>query len=217
MLYLFVGTDSISKNRKIEQLRREILGSSNLFDFTIFYGKELNDQDFKKELQQLPAKSSKKIIVIKQPEKLSTACKKAVVAFKNSVSRSILVILDVEIIGKKDTFFKQLSQGEGSRVFNFKGGYVNNTFDLAKAVEKKNSKEALTIYSQLMSKGEDVQRIIGGMIWHWQNYRQRMSKEYFKQSLDEFLDTDIRIKTGKVKPELALELLIVKLCSLKRD
>ena len=68
-----------------------------------------------------------------------------------------------------------------------------------------------------MSKGEDVQRIIGGMIWHWQNYRQRMSKEYFKQSLDEFLDTDIRIKTGKVKPELALELLIVKLCSLKRD
>ncbi|MFC1704299.1 hypothetical protein ACFL1E_05935 [Candidatus Omnitrophota bacterium] len=215
MLYLFVGSDPVSKKRKIEQLKKECAGTSGdltAFNYSAFFGKDLDAVTLQEEFQRLPTNASKRLIVLHEIKKLSLECKKLIVSFASKPNQATLLILDVEQFDHKDAFLKKIAQG--TRIFTFKREMVFNAFNLAEAIERKNSREAFRIYAQLLLKGENISRILGGLVWHWKKVKRRMPQRVFQSGLKVFLDTDIRIKTGRMNPKLALEVLIVRLCSL---
>jgi DNA polymerase III delta subunit len=64
--------------------------------------------------------------------------------------------------------------------------------------------------ADLFKSGEKPERILGGLryqlIRHTTNIKDKLKK------ITLFLEADVNIKTGKLKPEFALEALIIKLC-----
>ncbi|MFC1593862.1 hypothetical protein ACFL38_00870 [Candidatus Omnitrophota bacterium] len=212
MLYLFIGTDPASKKIKLAQLKKDLLGDAVTFDYASFFGKDLSSDTLQEELQRLPTTAPKRLIVIRGAVQLSTTCKNILFAFSKKRQDDTVIVLDVEQFDHKNAFLKKISQG--ARIVSFKQQRALNAFNLAEAIERKNSREALRIYAYLLSIGEHSTRIIGGLIWYWKKIKQRMPQAQFQQGLRVFVDADIALKTGKFKPELAVEMLIVKLCSL---
>jgi DNA polymerase III delta subunit len=84
-------------------------------------------------------------------------------------------------------------------------------FDLTEAIVEGKPTTALRILNTLLNNKEKPHSILGGLFWQWENIKDRLSLERFRQGLKLLLDTDIRIKTGKLDEGFALELVIIRL------
>lgn len=71
---------------------------------------------------------------------------------------------------------------------------------------------ALRILNELLRNGERPERILGGLRYAWE--REFTPGVEAKRRLKLLLNCDINIKTGKLKPNFALEKLVISLCSL---
>jgi len=211
-IYLFLGVDSASKDRKITALKKENLkDNSYAFDYELLYAGSLDPLRLKELLNSLPVFSSKKIIVIKEADKLSPNHKRLLLSFAKSAPKEILLILDSPKAEAKDAFVQEISRY--SRVFNFSGGPALNVFDLGRAVAQKKSKDALLCLSRLLEKGENHSNILGVIGWQWKRLRPRMAARDFRRGLELLQEADLRIKRSRLKGDWALELLVVKLCA----
>ncbi len=212
-IYLFLGEDSVSKERKIALLKKENLkDNSQTFDYELLYADSLEPQRLKELLNSLPVFSPKKIIVIKEADKLSPHHKRLLLIFaKSSQQSSILLILDTAKPEVKDAFFQEISKF--SRVFNFASTPALNVFDLGRMIAQKKSKDALLCLSRLLAKGEKQSNILGVIGWQWKKLRPRMAASDFRKGLELLQEADLRIKRSRLKGDLALELLVVKLCA----
>jgi hypothetical protein len=74
---------------------------------------------------------------------------------------------------------------------------------------QKRGQLALNILVQLLASGIKSTWILGGLTNVW--LRQGGSREIKERGLEEILQTDINIKTGRLKAQIALETLIVRL------
>ena len=66
-----------------------------------------------------------------------------------------------------------------------------------------------------MEDGEKPERIIGGLRYAWA--KGNVYSAEAKKKLKALLNCDIDIKTGRLRPDFALEKLVIKLCSLGRS
>jgi len=213
MVYLFLGIDEISKERKIEQLKKEFLKSNQeVFDYDRLYAKELTPHSLKDSLNRLPVSAKKRLIFIRDIEKLDVQCKEIILSLVKKSNIQLEVILDTQITQLKDPFLRKIANS--SKVFHFGSSKILNTFDLADAIERSNATEALRIFSFLHKKGEHPVRILGGLIWSWKKMRALLERETFGEGIELFLETDTNIKFSKLKPEIAMEMLIIRLCLL---
>jgi DNA polymerase III delta subunit len=213
MVYLFLGIDEISKERKIQQLKKEFLKSNQeVFDYDRLYAKELTPASLKYIFNRLPVCAKKRLIFIRDIEKLDARCKEIILSLVKKPNIQLEVILDTQITQLKDPFLRKIANS--SKVFHFGSSKIFNTFDLADAIGRKNAPEALRIFSALYKKGEHPTKILGGLIWSWKKMRALLKKEAFGEGIELFLETDTYIKFSKLRPEIAMEILIIKLCLL---
>lgn len=213
MVYLFVGIDEISKERKIQQLKKEILQEKpDVFDYERLYAKELTPALLNEVLARIPLSAKKRLIFIRDVEKLSPKCREIISSQLKKPNHQILLILDTQLFQLKDDFLIKLVNS--AKVIHFGRKETLNTFDLAEAIQRKKTAEALRIFSILYQKGEQPTRILGGLVWSWRKMRNFLKKDIFKKGIELFLETDTNIKFSKLKPEIAMEMLIVKLCLL---
>ena len=98
------------------------------------------------------------------------------------------------------------------QVFRFKTQRQANVFDLGKMIIQGKITIALKTLSRLLDEEKEPVRILGGLFWQWQKERQQLSLPQQKRQLKLFLDTDMDIKGGRLKPGLALELLVINVC-----
>jgi DNA polymerase III delta subunit len=77
-------------------------------------------------------------------------------------------------------------------------------------IESKRPDYALRTLSQLLKNGEKPERILGGLRYSFQ--RGPHTPLEIRKAIKLLLNCDITIKTGRLKPEFALERLVVKLC-----
>lgn len=209
MVYLFCGQDSFSKDTKLRQLKERFL-SKGIEDFNIdtLYAKESNLKELQEKLLCLPVKAKKRLILIKDAQALKDNVKEFLLKYVKKPEATILLILDVNHKDPKDEFIRQL--GRYAETIRFQETSQPDTFGLSRYIEAKKADFALHILNQLLQNGEKPERILGGLRYSWQ--KNNFEPLALRKRLRLLLKCDIDIKTGRLKPEFALEKLVVSLC-----
>ncbi|MDO8661793.1 MAG: hypothetical protein Q7K98_01045 [Candidatus Omnitrophota bacterium] len=218
MIYLFVGQDSTLKDSplsvkdtQLKQIKEVFLPKKvEQFNYDCLYAETLKLTDLQERLLCLPVNSPKRMIVVRNVQELAADIEAFILEWAKSGERSILLLLDIEDAGKKDDFLKKIHQY--AKVFRFKETTSLNTFNLTRSIEERRPDHALRILDQLLKDGERPERIMGGLRYALE--KSRLNPLEIKRRLRLLIDSDIEIKTGRVKPVLALEKLIVRLCAL---
>ncbi|MDD5155114.1 MAG: hypothetical protein PHF11_01345 [Candidatus Omnitrophica bacterium] len=210
-VYLFAGQDTPSKDKIIDKIKEEHL-TNELQDFNLdrLYARDLNLKGLQEKLLCLPAGSRKRIIIVRDAQRLSADIKKFIADYVRSPREHIILILDMERAEPKDEFISSISR--------YTVNYIReearpDTFSLLRQIELKRPGSSLKILRQLLEQGERPERILGGLRYAWEN---RPSEALDRRKKLRFLLLcDIDIKTGRLRPDFALEKLIINLCCLR--
>jgi DNA polymerase III delta subunit len=222
MTYLFIGQDSVSKDIKLKKIKEEFLTKEvEAFNLDILYTKELNLKVLQEKLLCLPIKAKKRILVIKDAQDLKGDIKEFIINYLRKPHPQIILILDITSTYQTnlktrqakihlDEFIKRI--GSYSQICRFREPLPINTFVLSRQIELKRPHFALKVLNQLLQNGERPEMILGGLR---SNYERNVFKPLERRKrLKLLLNCDIEIKTGRLKPELALEKLVAGLCYL---
>ena len=237
MTYLFVGEDEFSKDIKLEKIKQELnLSRLESFNFEILYAKGLDLKTLQERLLILPVnpvrkdspkgaglsngvKASQRLILIKNVPGLSADIKDYLLTFFKKPFPHVSLILDARRIDQRDQFFNQISGRV--RLINFRQSREINAFSLAHQIMRTppkprsivgqgRIKPAMRLLRQLLLQGEKPERILGA--FRYQLHKERLNLYEKKKKLMFLLNCDIDIKTGRLKPEFALERLLIRLC-----
>jgi len=213
MIYLFIGEDPLSKDIKLRKIKDEFLPADTRdFNFEIIYAKETSLRNLQEKILTLPVKAKKRIIVIRDAHQLKDDIRVFLLEFAREKNSSTLLILDIAQLNRKDDSFNRISRY--AQVSRFPDTVKADTFTLSRQIEARRMDYALRILNQLLEEGEKPERIIGGLRYAWE--RGNIYSPEAKKKLKALLNCDIDIKTGRLKPDFALEKLVIKLCSFSR-
>ena len=211
--YLFLGEEELAKKDRVDSIKKRYLDRDlKDIDFEVVYSdnKELTAPKFDEILSYLPSSPSKKrVVLIKRIESLRENNRDILIKHLKNPSGSVLLLLDSSKLAADNPFVKELEPFV--KRFNFRRQNKVNAFDLAHAIVTQRPTYALRILNTLLKNREKPQSILGALFWQWDDMKSRLSLEKFREGLKLLLDTDIRIKTGRLKEELALELVVIRL------
>jgi DNA polymerase III delta subunit len=213
MLYLFVGQDSLSKDLQFKKLKEQLLPKKREdFNLDVLYSRELNLKELQEKLLCFPFEAKCRIVLLRDAQALKEENRDFLLGYARAEHPETVLVLDFERFDRKDVF-----QGEIQRyakVFRFKETVKPDAFALSRYILSKNPAGALRLLSQLLKDGERPERILGGLRYAWE--RDISSLPEMKKKLKSLLNCDIEIKTGKLKPVLALEKMVISLCGLRK-
>lgn len=209
MIYLFIGEDVLSKDIYLKKVKQEFLSKGcEQFNFETLYAKEIILKDLQEALLRLPVNNSKRIIVIKDAQRLKEDSREFILEYLQFPYRHIVLILDVGISQKNDEFVNRISKF--ARIIRFRAIMQLDTFTLNRQIDLKRPDLALRVLNQILKEGERPERILGGLRYAWE--RGVATPFEMKKRLSLLLNCDLEIKTGKLKPAFALEKLVINLC-----
>lgn len=212
-LYLFTGEDSFSKDIKLKRLRQEAFPKElEQFNLDILYAKELNLINLQEKLLCLPVKAKKRIVIIKDAEGLKEDIQEFIIQFLKNPYLHIILVLDINRTDSKNEFINRIARYV--QVCRFQEATRIDTFTLGRSIERRQPDYSLRILHQLLRNKERPERILGGLRYSWE--KDTTSPLERKKRLKLLFNCDIDIKTGRLKPQFALEKLVVGLCSLSK-
>lgn len=212
MLYLFIGEDSLSKALKIKAIRQEALNKKiEQFNLDILYAKELALADLQEKLLYFALNSPQRLVIIKDAQELKEDIKGFILQYAKKLPKNIILILDINHVGKSDEFINGLYRS--AKVFRFREVKQFDTFALGRWITLRRPAHALRVLNQLIKDGERPERILGGLRYICE--RDTAGSLEMRKKLKLLLHCDIDIKTGRLKPIFALEKLIISLCGPK--
>lgn len=211
MDYLFIGEDSFSKDIKLGRIKQDILpGEVEKFNFDCLYARELDLLKLQEALLRLPVKAKKRLILIREADKLKENIKEYLIRYFKKPLAHVLLILDLSQWNRDDSFLRSISKY--ITTVRFKEKETLNAFRLSQEIDRRKINSSLKVLNLLLRDGERPERIMGGLRYYWQKgYLPYQEKN---RRLMLLLNCDSDIKTGKLKPGFALERLIVSLCCL---
>lgn len=210
MIYLFIGEDELVKSEKIHALKKQLLEPRlEQFNYEAIYAKEATPALFKEALSRLPVSAKCRILVIRDALKLKEPLQEYFLSRLESLPKDLVIVFDITAIPKEEIpFLNKILKI--AKVERQKAATSVNAFTLAKAIQMKQPQQALNILADLFTQGERPERIVGGL--RYQLVELSHSAKDRADKIKLLLDADISLKTGRLKPSLALETLIVKLC-----
>jgi len=214
MIYLFVGDDPLSKESKLNKIKEELLPfQTRDFNFDMIYGREAGLRPLQEKMLMLPAAGAKtRVVVIKDADQLKDDIRGFILQYARQKNHPVTLILDMARAEGKDAFVKDLSRH--AQVVRFKDVVKADAFVLSRQIDAQKTSFALKTLNQLLEDGEKPERIIGGLRYAME--RSGIYSPQAKKKLKALLNCDIDIKTGRLRPDFALEKLVIKLCSLGR-
>lgn len=211
--YLLVGKEQSKKQEKIESIKDNHLDKKlKDVDFEVVYSndKDLDVPRFNEILSYPPQSLQKKrIIHLKRIETLSKNNREVLLKYLKKPLKSVLIILDAEELDSDNSFAQELSK-LAKIIYQTKSEKLD-AFDLARAILAKKTAQALKILKVLLNKREEPQNILGALFWQWDNSKDKLSLDKFREGLKLLLSIDLKIKTGKLKEDIALEMLVIRL------
>jgi hypothetical protein len=202
-IYLFIGEDNVSKDRKIASLKKENLEDNSYhFDYELLHADSLDPRKLQELLNSLPTRSKKRVIIIRTADKLSLPNKKILINFAKSKRQDPVLVLDTDKSEIKDAFFQEF--GSFAKVFNFASQPALNVFDLGRMIVEKRSKDALMCLSRLLKNGEEQTKVLGVIGWQWRKLRPRMNAREFIKGLELLQQADYNIKRAVLREILRL-------------
>lgn len=213
MVYLFVGEDPPAKDIQFKKIKQEFLSQETEdFNLDILYAKGLYLKDLQARLLCLPIKSPKRIVMLKDAQDLREELKEFIIHYVKKPHKQVVFILDFSRQEKGDRFISNLYRY--SKAFRFKESIHPDAFDLSRQISMKRPDYALKILNQLLKEGEKPERILGGLRYAWE--KDITPALEVKRRLKLLLNCDLDIKTGRLKPNFALEKLVLGLCGLTK-
>ncbi|MCK5082039.1 MAG: hypothetical protein KAR31_03950 [Candidatus Omnitrophica bacterium] len=212
MIYLLLGEDRLAKDQKINEIRASCLPSDDAikFDYELLHGIKLDPSVLKKALIALPAVAKKRLILIRNFEKLSEHNKEIVLDFIQVKNEPAVLILDSDELTFKGEFFRDITSA--AKVIRFRQrGKKSDIWGVTRAIEARNPGEALKILNILLKDGDSPLKIMGGLVWFWGSLRNRVSVDGFKKGLLVLQEADLNIKRSRLRPEHAVEIVVTKL------
>lgn len=235
MVYLFIGQDNVSKDATLARLKKEILAEQTAhFNLDTIHGKDITLQQLQELLLFFPAAKGRRMLVIRGADELKPEVKEFLLGYVNkkpagqkpapvtpikpgaeAQERTVLV-LDVGTAQRagqsKDQFVEGL-KGSCKTVY-FREERRWSVFDLARVMEAGNAAESLRILHRLLGEGEKPERLLGGLRATWQ--KNITAPAELQRRMKLLLASDLDIKTGRVKPNLVLERLVIGLCGFRK-
>ena len=123
-----------------------------------------------------------------------------------------MLVLESSEVTEKDSFVKKVKPF--AEIVSFSVEKRSNVFDMTRAMSYKKPADALKILSGLISEGSHPLQIMGGLVWFWGKAGQRIGMQKYEKGLRALQDADLDIKRSRLKPDYAMEVLVVKLCTL---
>ncbi len=214
MPYLLLGKDKPAKDSKIDELKKQHLPSPGAmeFDYEVLYGHKLDPDTLQKALLALPAVSAKRFLLIRECHKLSPHNRELVIRFLKQKQEKVFLVLDSDELEPQDSFVKSLQPLV--KVVDFYRPAVRSVFDMTKAIDRRDPAEALRILGELLNAGVHPLQMMPAVVWFWGQTRNRVSREKFQEGLSLLQKADLNIKRSRLKPEQAIELVVVQLSAL---
>jgi DNA polymerase III delta subunit len=229
MTYLFIGPDLPKKDAKIAELKDKLFGdpSALAFDYETLYAHKLDPDTLKKSLLALPHIAPKRLVVLRQCERLRARSLESdenqpapknrnldiLLEFLNDQPKTTVLVLDFEELDLKGALFGKLKPL--TEVSFFGNGRSLNVFDMTRAISGRNAAEALKILYQLLDDNIHPLQIMGGLVWYWGKERDHLNPKRFQQGLMVLEEADLNIKRSRLKPEYAIEKVVVELAGLQ--
>lgn len=215
MITLILGDDNPAKDKKISEIKKKFIHSSDAqkFDFELLYGHKLDSDVLKKAILSLPVLSPQRLVVIRSIHKFSPHNWEIIKAFLDAPDERVHLVLESEAEKVKDGCIAQAKKI--AEVFQYGQGKKKNVFDMTNAMARRNAENALKILEDLLSEGNAPVMLMGGLVWFWGNKckTQTTTDNYYK-GLSFLQEADLNIKRSRLRPDHALEFLVVKLTHL---
>ena len=215
MVYLFIGQDSVSKDAALARLKKEILAEQTAhFNLDTIHGKDSSLQQLQELLLLMPTEGCRRMLVVRGIEELKPETKEFLLGYvkKGTKAENVVLVLDAGRSQPKDQFLDGLKTCCKTVYFREERRWT--VFDLARAMEAGNAAESLRILHRLLGDGEKPERLMGGLRAAWQ--KNVAAPAELQRRLKLLLASDLDIKTGKAKPNLVLERLIIGLCGFRK-
>jgi len=214
MTYLLIGPDLPKKDAKIAELKAKIFSdpAAIAFDYEVLYAHKLDSDTLKKSLLSLPHLAPKRLVVVHQGERLKDHNLEIVLDFLKDQPQTTVLVLEYDELDVKSALFNKLKPL--TEVTFFGGGKTLNVFDMTRAISSRNGAQALQILHELLDNDTHPLQIMGGLVWFWGKERDRLNSQRFHKGLEVLEEGDLNIKRSRLKPEHAIEKVVVELSSL---
>jgi DNA polymerase III delta subunit len=216
MHYLFLGHDVRLRDAKLKQLKGNLFPTSDAekLDFEILDGHKLTSEAIKVALASAPALSVRRLVLISRAEKLSKENLATIEQFLKDTPENPVLFLEAASWDMKSETRKSIRAR--LQVIGTVEKDGRNVFDMMDAVCTGNTVDALALLKELLNRGEEEERLIGGMVWAWSNkMKGRTSVERYKKGLLILQEADHHLKRSRFPSrEQALEIAVVKLSSM---
>jgi DNA polymerase III delta subunit len=210
-IYLFIGQDSLAKERRISSLKTQFLKEKvRDFNLDILSARGLELKMLQERLLALPVQSPKRVIVLKDAETLKAPVRAFLRQYALKPCLEVILVLDMAQDKDEDGFIKAISRQ--AQVSFFPLPTAPDTFSLSRQLARKDAHASLNTLHQLLQAGEKPERIMGGLRYVWE--KEIFSGQRIRRRLKLLLACDVEIKTGRLRPDFALEKLVVELCRL---
>ncbi len=211
-VYLFIGSDSLSKDTQIKKLKTQFLPEKvRDFNLDVLSADGLELKALQESLLRFPVQSSKRIIVIKDAQDLVEEIRSFLKNYIPKARPEIILILDFNRIDGRNDFVRSISRY--CTQFSSPDKRAPDTFSLSRRIDDNDAAGALEVLHQLLSEGEKPERIMGGLRYDWE--KNALASGKIRRRLKVLLTCDVEIKTGRLKPDFALEKLVIGLCAFK--
>ena len=213
MVYLLVGQDVPAKEQQLAKIKAAHLTKETAdFNQDTLYARDTTLNRLQESLLFLPFEATTRLVLLKDAQKLKEESKAFLCEYVKKPAPGVVLVLDMERQEYRDAFIAKLSPY--ARVCTFKQEPRIDTFTLGRTIETRKMDTALRLLHQLLDKGEKPERIMGGLRYAWE--QDTVSLPEAKRRLKLLLNCDIDIKTGRLKPEFAMEKLVISLCALTK-
>ncbi len=217
MHYLLLGTDTSLKDSQLDKIKREFLSDddSRRLDSETLDSFKLSPEKLKIAILSLPALAEKRLVHIRQAEKLS----KENVALLESLLKSglehVVIVLDALAWDARSEARKNIQSFV--RTIGREAEAGANVFDLMDWVARGDSARALTALKDLYDRDEVPEMLLGGMLWAWSNkIKPRVPVGKYKKGLLVLQEADRNLKRARFPDRgYPLEIALVKLSLLK--
>lgn len=211
MLYVFLGQDSAAKDTALKQIQEQHLAPGTRdFNSDTLYGGDITLQQLQEKLLFLPSLSATRVIMLNNAAEAAEPVRSFLLDWAKNKHPGVLLIIEVR--SPSGNSFAQKATALADKVYTFSRSEQPDVFALARQVEARNGPASLRILNGLLRAGEKPERILGGLRASWE--RNTKSQHALKKRMQALLQSDIEIKTGKLKPSIALEKMVVSLCAL---
>ena len=215
MAQLFLGDDLARKDIQIAALKTAFFKDPQAvhFDHENLDAAVLPADTLKKSLITLPAVAPKRLVIVRNVHKLKSADAAVLLAFLKKPLAHVELVLESNEAALKGELREAAAL---CKTTVFGTASTGNAFDMARLITAGQAKEALKMLHDLYNNSHPLQ-IMGALVWYWGKEGRVLGAERFERGLKALEEADLNIKRSRLRPEYAVEKLVVELIALRKN